>query len=99
MLATDIGRLRLASILDGISFAILLCIGMPLKYLAHNEIGVKIVGPIHGGFFIALGLALAIVFFCKKLSFKWCAITAICALIPFAPFFLDRKLKVLDQKD
>ena len=86
-------RLRLASILDGISYLVLLGIAMPLKYLAGMPLAVRIVGSIHGALFIALCFCLLIVLLDRKLSFKWCVIVFICAIIPFAPFFLDRRLK------
>lgn len=91
--SSAIDRLRLASILDGISYLVLLGIAMPLKYLAGMWMAVRIVGSAHGAFFIALCLCLLIVLLDKKLSFKWCVIVFVCALIPLAPFFLDRHLR------
>ena len=96
MLSTDIGRVRLASILDGITWVVLAGVCVPLKHLGGNDVGVKIVGPIHGAFFIGLCIALWVVLMRGKLSFKWCVITFICALIPFAPFFLDKKLMAFE---
>ncbi|MBP6783530.1 MAG: DUF3817 domain-containing protein [Verrucomicrobiales bacterium] len=90
-----IDRLRLASILDGISYLILLGIAMPLKYLAGEPLAVRIVGMAHGVLFLALCLCLLEVLFRKKLSFKWCVIVFLCALFPFAPFVLESKLRVI----
>ena len=90
-----IDRLRLASILDGISYLILLGIAMPLKYLAGEPLAVRIVGMAHGVLFLALCLFLLEVFVRKKLSFGWCVIVFLCALFPFAPFFLEKKLKAI----
>jgi len=92
-----IDRLRLASGLDGISYLILLGIAMPLKYLAGEPLAVRIVGSLHGVFFLALCACLLEVLFRKKLSFGWCVIVFLCALFPFAPFFLDRKLRVMGR--
>lgn len=89
----SIDRLRLASILDGISYLILLGIAMPLKYLADLPLAVRIVGSLHGVLFLALCACLLEVFVRKRLSFGWCVIVFVCALFPFAPFFLDLKLK------
>lgn len=86
-------RLRLFSILDGISYLILLGIAMPLKYVWDLPLAVRIVGTLHGLFFIGLMIFLAIVFFRKGLSFARCVLVFVCALIPVAPFFLDRHLK------
>ncbi|MBL9155205.1 MAG: DUF3817 domain-containing protein [Verrucomicrobiales bacterium] len=91
--SNPIDRLRLASILDGISYLILLGIAMPLKYLADMPLAVRIVGMAHGILFIALCWCLLTALLDRRLSFKWCVIVFLCALVPFAPFVLDRKLK------
>tara|TARA_R110000850_G_scaffold59437_2_gene137270 strand:- start:765 stop:1067 length:303 start_codon:yes stop_codon:yes gene_type:complete len=88
-----VDRLRLASILDGISYLILLGIAMPMKYMADMPLAVRIVGSAHGALWVALCLLLLISLVKKKLSFGWCVIVFVCALVPFAPFALDRKLK------
>lgn len=89
-------RLRTASILDGISYLILLGIAMPLKYMAGMPMAVRVMGSIHGVLFLFLCTCLFLAFFKKRLSFWWCAFVLLCAVIPFAPFFLDRKLRALD---
>jgi integral membrane protein len=89
----SIDRLRLASILDGVSYLVLLGIAMPLKYLADMPLAVRIVGSLHGFLFLALCACLLEVLVRRRLSFGWCVIVFVCALFPFAPFFLDRKLK------
>ena len=90
----SIDRLRLASILDGVSYLILLGIAMPLKYFYGMPMAVRIVGMTHGILFIALCACLLTVWLDRRLSLKWCAGVFLCALIPFAPFWLDRKLRV-----
>lgn len=88
-----IDRLRLASILDGISYLFLLGIAMPLKYFAELPLAVRIAGSLHGFLFLALCVCLLEGLLRRRLSFGWCVIVFVCALFPFAPFFLDRKLK------
>ncbi|MCG8600310.1 MAG: DUF3817 domain-containing protein [Verrucomicrobiales bacterium] len=88
-----IDRLRLSSLLDGISYLILLGIAMPLKYMADMPLAVRIVGSLHGFLFLALCWFLLLALIRKKLSFGWCVLVFLCALVPFAPFVLDRKLK------
>ncbi len=92
-----INRIRLMSFLDGISFLVLLGIAMPLKYLAGEPLAVRIVGSIHGVFFLGLCAALLDGLVRKKISFQWCCLVFLCAFFPFAPFFLDRKLRKLPQ--
>ena len=88
-----IDRLRLASLLDGISFLILLGIAMPLKYMAGMPMAVRIVGSVHGFLWIALCLLLLLALLKKKLSLAWCVIVFVGALVPLMPFLLDHKLK------
>jgi len=90
---SNIDRLRLSSILDGVSYLILLGVAMPLKYLADMPMAVRVVGSLHGLFFVALCLFLLIALLRKQLSFGWCVIVFLCALVPFAPFWLDHRLK------
>ncbi len=90
-------RLRLASGLDGVSYLVLLGIAMPLKYLAGEPLAVRIVGSVHGFLFLSLCACLLEVLVKKKLSFGWCVIVFLCSLIPFAPFFLDRKLRKMER--
>lgn len=91
--SSSIDRLRLASILDGISYLILLGIAMPLKYVWEMPLAVRIVGSLHGLLFLALCACLLEALLKKRLSFGWCVFVFLCALFPFAPFLLDRKLK------
>lgn len=88
-----IDRLRLSSILDGISYLVLLGIAMPLKYLADLPMAVRIVGSLHGGLFLLLCWFLLESLLRRRLSFGWCVIVFLCALVPFAPFLLDWKLR------
>ena len=55
---TIFSRFRLISLIEGISFLILLFIAMPLKYLAGIPLAVKIVGMTHGILFILFVVAL-----------------------------------------
>lgn len=64
---TIFSRFRLISLIEGISFLILLFIAMPLKYLAGIPLAVKIVGMTHGILFILFVLALVMAL--KK--YKW----------------------------
>lgn len=85
--------LRIFSLLDGISFIVLLGIAMPLKYMAGMPLAVRIVGSLHGGLFVGLCLCLLYVLVRQRLSFGRCILVFVCAFIPFAPFWLDRRLR------
>ena len=90
-------NLRRLGVIEGISTLLLFGAAMPLKYMGGNEIGVKIMGPIHGFLFIALvvvaAMAIERVPIGKKLGFA----TIVAAVVPFGPFVIDHWLKKLDK--
>lgn len=82
-----------AGIAEGISFLILLCIAMPLKYLFQQPMAVKIVGWTHGILFVAF-LFLAWEYNTdRNKGLKWFALAFLAAIIPTGTFFFDKKLK------
>lgn len=82
---------RIISYLEGISYILLLFVGVPLKYLAGNDIIVKYVGMPHGLLFVAY-IFLAIVI---RQILNWDTNTFIkvlvASIIPFGTFYVDRK--------
>lgn len=99
LLSHPIGRVRLAGWIEGISYLLLLGIAMPLKYLAGIAEAVKVVGWAHGLLFIGLSLLVAIAWIGKHLSFKDSARVMIAALLPFGPFFIDKRLAAHKARD
>ena len=91
ILELSIKSLRLISTLEAISFLVLLGIAMPLKYIWHLPQMVQIVGMAHGVLFV-LYVGGAIYMF-KKL--KWSMldlfIVVMCSVLPFGPFYVERK--------
>ena len=85
--------LRKAGIAEGISFLVLICIAMPLKYFFDLPVAVKIGAWIHGILFITfLSLAWEVKTD-RRRSIKWFATAFLAAIIPTGTFFFDRKLK------
>lgn len=83
---------RAVSLLEGISFIILLFIAMPLKYYANSPSAVKYVGMAHGVLFVAF-ILLAFLYTEKgKKSFKFLAIAVAASFLPFGTFVLDSKI-------
>jgi integral membrane protein len=97
MFKTAIGRLRVIGLIEGVSFLILLGIAMPLKYLAGQPEAVRIVGMLHGVFFVFYVLAVAHV----KIAHRWSVFKALTALvasvIPFGNFILDARVLKHEQ--
>jgi integral membrane protein len=86
-------HLRIASLLEGTSWLVLLFVAMPLKYMAGMPLAVRIVGSIHGALFIALCLLLLRCWIARGWPITRAAFCFIAALVPFGAFFLERSLK------
>ena len=85
--------LRKAGIAEGISFLVLLGIAMPLKYLLHQPMAVKICGWIHGILFVTFLFLAWEVKTDRQKSMKWFATAFLAAIIPTGTFLFDKKLK------
>lgn len=79
--------------LEGISYILLLFIAMPLKYFFDAPLAVKYIGWAHGALFIAYVVLLLICGIQYKWSFKRTTFYFVASLLPFLPFFVERKLK------
>ncbi|HEY5369453.1 MAG TPA: DUF3817 domain-containing protein [Hanamia sp.] len=90
---SDIGRLRMAGIAEGISYITLLFIAMPIKYIAGEPGLVWYVGWVHGLLFLLYILALVTVKINLDWKFKRTGIVFLAALIPFGTFILDKTLR------
>lgn len=93
MLSTPIGRLRAVGFVEGISFLLLLCVAMPLKYMADMPMATKVAGWPHGLLFVTL----CVLLLQAKLEHDWplkrAALVFGAALLPFGPFVIDGWLK------
>jgi integral membrane protein len=88
-----IRNLRVIGILEGISYLVLLCIAMPMKYYLGMPQVVKIVGWCHGVLFM---LYIPAVFLARKAmqwSFFPLLVALAASLVPFGTFILDKSLK------
>lgn len=86
-------HLRSVALVEAVSFLVLLGIAMPLKYLAGLPLAVKIVGWAHGVLFVWLLVALILVKLRARWSLREAGVVLFAALLPFGPFFIDRRLK------
>jgi integral membrane protein len=86
--------LRLASMAEAVSYLILLGIAMPLKYLLHQPLAVRIFGSLHGLLFVLLCLALLRAMVGSRLSLGRAAAVFAASFVPFVPFWLDRRMRL-----
>lgn len=90
--------LRAVSLIEGVSYLLLLLVAMPMKYFGGMPWAVSYVGMAHGLLFILLWLMVAVAW-AKGLPTKLSIIVLIASILPAGPFFVDHKLKALDAND
>ena len=98
MIRTPIGRLRIVSLIEGISFLLLVFIGMPLKYGMQMPMPNKVLGMGHGVLTIIFFFTLISVWADKKISISLAVQTFVASLIPFGAFYIEHKLKKIPQE-
>lgn len=92
-------RLRTLSLVEGVSTLVLFFVAMPLKYLADMPAAVRVVGSLHGLLFVALAVMLVIAVKRVPISQSMALIGIAAAVVPFGPFWFDRKLGKLKVDD
>ena len=82
---------RIVSLLEGVSYLLLLFIATPIKYLQDNPEYVKMLGMPHGILFM---LYVVIAFLIKK-EMNWdnktLGIVLLASILPFGTFYIDKK--------
>ncbi len=82
---------RIVGLLEGISYLLLLFVGVPLKYLGGNPAGVKALGMPHGMLFIAyvvMAYTISVdLDWPKKRFFQ----ALLASLLPFGTIVFDQK--------
>jgi integral membrane protein len=82
---------RIVSLLEGISYLLLLFIATPIKYMQGDATYVKMLGMPHGILFM---LYVVLAFMLKKemnWSNKTLGIVLVASVIPFGTFYIDKK--------
>ena len=93
MIDKSIRNLRVIGILEGISFLVLLCIAMPMKYLMDIPQAVKMVGWAHGVLFMLYIPAVLLARRSMQWGFFQLLVALAASLVPLGTFFLDKQLK------
>lgn len=82
---------RILSYLEAISFLVLLGIAMPLKYMFDMPEYVRVVGMAHGLLFVLYIIGAYYLYETLNWKFKVLGIFVICSILPFGPFYADKK--------
>ena len=82
---------RVISLLEALSFVILLLVAMPIKYILGNPELVRIVGMAHGILFVLYLIGALL----SKNTLNWSnqilVVVILCSIIPLGPLYVDRK--------
>ena len=87
---------KVVSFLEGISYLLLMFVGMPYKYLeslGKTAVYVKMFGMPHGVLFVAYIILAIILKFSIKWTTKEFGIVCLLSLLPFGTFFVGKYLK------
>jgi integral membrane protein len=92
LLKTQLGRLRVLAFLEGVSFLVLLGVGMPLKYILHQPEANKVIGLVHGLLFVLYVLNVIQ----ARIEFRWSGrktgLALLASIVPFGTFWADARL-------
>ncbi|WKN42862.1 DUF3817 domain-containing protein [Tunicatimonas pelagia] len=100
-LNSNIGRLRLLAILEGLTLLILVFIAVPLRRIFDYPMVSQVVGPIHGVLFLLFvfnTLSVGVEQGWKFSQTTWKVLLA--CFVPFGTFYIDRRiLKPIHQEE
>lgn len=82
---------RIVGFLEGISYILLMGVGMPLKYFSDDPSWIKALGMPHGLLFVAYIILAYLIKEEQKWSFKDFGVVCLASVIPFGTFYIDRK--------
>ncbi|MCK5940843.1 MAG: DUF3817 domain-containing protein [Planctomycetes bacterium] len=86
-------RLRWMSLLDAVTYVLLVGVAMPLKYAADLPMAVSVVGMVHGLVWMGFMWLLIRARFETDWPTSRLWLLGIAALLPVVPFFLDRHVR------
>lgn len=85
--------LRVLSFLEGVSYLVLLYFAIYHKRILGEADAIRVPGMVHGILFTLFCLSLAHVWVDRKWPVRKVAFAFVCSLLPFAPFYLEHRLR------
>lgn len=86
-------RFRIIAWIVGVLLLALTLVAMPMKYFAHNNIGVAIVAPIHGWMFVVYLIATADLARRVQWTVSRILLVAVAGTVPFMSFIMERQVR------
>lgn len=93
LLSTAVGRLRVVSAVEGLSYALLVFVAMPLKYGLGRPEMVKAMGMAHGVLFVAFSAALVLAWLDRGWRVDRPAGLMAMSLVPLGAIWIERQLQ------
>lgn len=82
---------RITAFLEGVSYLLLLGIGVPLKYIFENDTWVKALGMPHGILFVGYLIFAFLIKDEQKWSNKTLILVCLASVVPFGTFWVEKK--------
>lgn len=95
MTAAALLRYRVTAWVVGVGLIVLVLIGVPLKYAAHNDAVVAVVGPAHGFLYIVYLLTAVDLALRGRWPLPRTALVMLAGTVPFLSFVAERKVTAL----
>lgn len=86
-------RFRIVSLLEGLSYLVLLGVAMPLKYIADQPEAVTHLGRAHGGLFVVFALALVGAAREQQWRSRASATAMLASIVPLGAFWLEHRFR------
>lgn len=84
---------RIIAFLEGLSYILLLFVGVPLKYIGNDVSVVKMLGMPHGFLFMVYIAFIIVLRFENQWFKKYFILIALASVIPFGTFIVEHKLR------
>lgn len=81
------------SVVEGVSLLVLLFVAMPLKYIWHYPLAVRVVGSLHGALFLLLLAVVLKAAVQRVVSLRLGAAVAALSVVPFGFVLAERMLR------
>lgn len=96
LLSTAVGRLRVVSAIEGLSYALLLFVAMPVKYGLGEPILVQVLGRAHGFLFVLFGAALLHAWLDERWGITRALWLGFLSVVPLGAVRIEKELKALE---
>ena len=93
LLSSSVGRLRVVSAVEGLSYALLLFVAMPVKYGLGEPVLVQVLGRAHGLLFVLFAAALLHAWLDEEWGFGRALWLGVLSVVPLGALWIERELR------